>query len=200
SEWRSAGEPAPAEENRLDLPVDPLPGGFAPASSDGASECAGQQSAERILSPALRYLSSAATTRKAFKSAYNLPPNALEALRTAIWQSVKDDTQRRLPHYQERWMQAFNRRMREQTARLLEPLIDSAEFRDLVSQPYCPEHPKKDSVPQCSKPSPAHQSEPTFLTPQGLAAETERLKAQFSSPAPAQYAEQPTTPDTLQYI
>ncbi|MBN0617132.1 hypothetical protein JTM18_35095, partial [Pseudomonas aeruginosa] len=107
---------------------------------DGASECAGQQSAERILSPALRYLSSAATTRKAFKSAYNLPPNALEALRTAIWQSVKDDTQRRLPHYQERWMQAFNRRMREQTARLLEPLIDSAEFRDLVSQPYCPEH------------------------------------------------------------
>ncbi|MBN0154408.1 hypothetical protein JTL60_32635, partial [Pseudomonas aeruginosa] len=32
SEWRSAGEPAPAEENRLDLPVDPLPGGFAPAS------------------------------------------------------------------------------------------------------------------------------------------------------------------------
>lgn len=28
SEWRSAGEPAPAEENRLDLPVDPLAGRF----------------------------------------------------------------------------------------------------------------------------------------------------------------------------
>ncbi|MBN0098803.1 hypothetical protein JTL61_35710, partial [Pseudomonas aeruginosa] len=34
------------------------------------------------------------------------------------------------------------------------------------------------------------------MTPQGLAAETERLKAQFSSPA----AEESTTPDTLQYI
>ncbi|MBN0112682.1 hypothetical protein JTL59_33640, partial [Pseudomonas aeruginosa] len=38
------------------------------------------------------------------------------------------------------------------------------------------------------------------LNTQEWAAETERMKAQFSSPAPAQYAEQPTTPDTLQYI
>ncbi|MFK1245254.1 hypothetical protein ACIUWX_31915 [Pseudomonas aeruginosa] len=38
------------------------------------------------------------------------------------------------------------------------------------------------------------------LTPQEEAAEAERMKAQFSSPVPAQYAEEPTTPDTLQYI
>ncbi|HHQ2758079.1 TPA: hypothetical protein ACSPMO_004846 [Pseudomonas aeruginosa] len=44
-EWRSAGEPAPAEENRLDLPVEPLPGGFAPALSKGATGCDDQHSA-----------------------------------------------------------------------------------------------------------------------------------------------------------
>ncbi|MGE1493489.1 hypothetical protein [Pseudomonas aeruginosa] len=44
SEWRSAGEPAPAEESRLDLPMDPLPGGFAPVSNKGASDGADQHS------------------------------------------------------------------------------------------------------------------------------------------------------------
>ncbi|RWY44810.1 hypothetical protein EQH72_30900 [Pseudomonas aeruginosa] len=44
-------------------------------------------------------------------------------------------------HHLERWLQAFERRIKEQTARLLEPLIDPADFWDLVSKPRCPEHP-----------------------------------------------------------
>lgn len=42
-------------------------------------------------------------------------------------------------HHLERWLQAFERRIKEQTARLLEPLIDPAVFWDLVSKPHCPE-------------------------------------------------------------
>ncbi|WP_221768366.1 hypothetical protein, partial [Pseudomonas aeruginosa] len=44
-------------------------------------------------------------------------------------------------HHLERWLQAFERRIKEQTARLLEPLIDPADFWDLVSKPRCPERP-----------------------------------------------------------
>ncbi|MFG9141200.1 hypothetical protein ACEPXV_31710, partial [Pseudomonas aeruginosa] len=43
SEWRSAGEPAPAEESRLDLPIDSLPGGFVPESNEGANDEIKQQ-------------------------------------------------------------------------------------------------------------------------------------------------------------
>ncbi|HCI4018109.1 hypothetical protein [Pseudomonas aeruginosa] len=121
-EWRSAGEPAPAEESRLDLPVDPLPGGFAPASSKGASDGVDQQPEEPIPS-------------KAFGKSRLLAmadPNVIAAI-----------------------MQAAR----------------AKRFAKLAP-----------------------------LSPQELAAEAERMKAQFSSPAPAQYAKEPTTPDTLQYI
>ncbi|MCT5282841.1 hypothetical protein LZL19_31835, partial [Pseudomonas aeruginosa] len=96
-EWRSAGEPAPAEESRLDLPVDPLLGGFAPESNEGSNDEIKQQ----------------ALAQKHGCSSHHL----------------------------ERWLQAFERRIKEQTARLLEPLIDPAVFWDLVSKPHCPERP-----------------------------------------------------------
>ncbi|HCL4186265.1 hypothetical protein [Pseudomonas aeruginosa] len=95
-EWRSVGEPAPAEENRLDLPVDPLPGGFAPESNEGSNDEIKQQM---------------------------LAQHGCSS------------------HHLERWLQAFERRIKEQTARLLEPLIDPAVFWDLVSKPHCPERP-----------------------------------------------------------
>lgn len=121
-EWRSASEPAPAKESRLDLPMDSLPGGFAPEPSKGATGCADQHSVAHRASKGIgeRLLEAMAD------------PNAIAAI-----------------------MQAAR----------------AKRFAKLAP-----------------------------LTTQEWAAETERMKAQFSSPAPTQYAEEPTTPDTLQYI
>ncbi|HBN8473941.1 TPA: hypothetical protein L3709_006135 [Pseudomonas aeruginosa] len=121
-EWRSAGEPAPAKENRLDLPVDPLPGGFAPEPSKGASDGADQQPENFI------------------------PSKALGESRLLA---------------------------------MADPRVIAAIMRAARAKRF---------------------ARLTPLAPQELAAEAERMKAQFSSPAPAQYAEEPTTSDTLQHI
>ncbi|MGR6264420.1 hypothetical protein [Pseudomonas aeruginosa] len=118
SEWRSAGEPAPAEENRLDLPVDPLPGGFAPVSSKGASDGADQHSV-------------------AHRASKGIDEHLLVAMADP---------------------------------KVIAAIIQAARIK------------------RFAKIAP--------LNTQEWAAETERMKAQFSSPA----AEESTTPDTLQYI
>ncbi|MGU5247496.1 hypothetical protein [Pseudomonas aeruginosa] len=118
SEWRSAGEPAPAEENRLDLPMDPLPGGFAPVSSKGASDGADQHSV-------------------AHRASKGIDEHLLVAMADP---------------------------------KVIAAIIQAARIK------------------RFAKIAP--------LNTQEWAAETERMKAQFSSPA----AEESTTPDTLQYI
>ncbi|HFT1876449.1 TPA: hypothetical protein RG893_000312 [Pseudomonas aeruginosa] len=117
-EWRSAGEPAPAEENRLDLPVEPLPGGFAPALSKGATGCDDQHSA-------------------AHRASKGIDEHLLVAMADP---------------------------------KVIAAIIQAARIK------------------RFAKIAP--------LNTQEWAAETERMKAQFSSPA----AEESTTPDTLQYI
>ncbi|MEA8532218.1 hypothetical protein PZS75_30510, partial [Pseudomonas aeruginosa] len=118
SEWRSAGEPAPAEESRLDLPMDPLPGGFAPVSSKGASDGADQHSV-------------------AHRASKGIDEHLLVAMADP---------------------------------KVIAAIIQAARIK------------------RFAKIAP--------LNTQEWAAETERMKAQFSSPA----AEESTTPDTLQYI
>ncbi|MBN1015611.1 hypothetical protein JTM58_31965 [Pseudomonas aeruginosa] len=117
-EWRSAGEPAPAKENRLDLPMDPLPGGFAPVSSKGASDGADQHSV-------------------AHRASKGIDEHLLVAMADP---------------------------------KVIAAIIQAARIK------------------RFAKIAP--------LNTQEWAAETERMKAQFSSPA----AEESTTPDTLQYI
>ncbi|HIE2486078.1 TPA: hypothetical protein ACXLB5_006890, partial [Pseudomonas aeruginosa] len=121
-EWRSAGEPAPAEESRLDLPMDPLPGGFAPVSSKGASDGADQHSV-------------------AHRASKGIDEHLLVAMADP---------------------------------KVIAAIIQAARIKRLA------------------KIAP--------LTPQEQAAERERMKAQFSSPAPAQYAEEPAKPGPLQHI
>ncbi|MCU8993070.1 hypothetical protein, partial [Pseudomonas aeruginosa] len=67
-EWRSASELAPAKESRLDLPMDWLPKGFAPESSNGATGCADQQPVEQIPSSALRHLEESRRTLAAYRT------------------------------------------------------------------------------------------------------------------------------------
>ncbi|EPB6570738.1 TPA: hypothetical protein VDW53_006145 [Pseudomonas aeruginosa] len=118
SEWRSAGEPAPAEESRLDLPMDSLPGGFAPASIKGATGCDDQHSV-------------------AHRASKGIDEHLLVAMADP---------------------------------KVIAAIIQAARIK------------------RFAKIAP--------LNTQEWAAETERMKAQFSSPA----AEESTTPDTLQYI
>ncbi|MDF5900229.1 hypothetical protein P4154_30095 [Pseudomonas aeruginosa] len=67
-EWRSASEPAPAKERRLDLPMDWLPKGFEPEPSKGASDYADQQPVEQIPSSALRHLEESRRTLAAYRT------------------------------------------------------------------------------------------------------------------------------------
>ncbi|HHG4749871.1 TPA: hypothetical protein ACWV9D_000452 [Pseudomonas aeruginosa] len=121
-EWRSASEPAPAKESRLDLPMDSLPEGFAPEASKGASDGADQRPEKPI------------------------PSNAFGESRLLA---------------------------------MADPSVIAAIMQAARAKRFAKLAP---------------------LTTQEEAAEAERMKAQFSSPVPAQYAEEPTTPDTLQYI
>ncbi|MGF2571990.1 hypothetical protein ACQUUB_32025, partial [Pseudomonas aeruginosa] len=121
-EWRSAGEPAPAEENRLDLPVEPLPGGFAPALSKGATGCDDQHSA-------------------AHRASKGIDEHLLVAM--------------------------------------ADPNVIAAIMQVARAKRFAKLAP---------------------LNTQEWAAETERMKAQFSPPAQALEAEEPAKPGLLQYI